>query len=49
MSRISELYLTVREADETDYGKSMVRIHQTDKPHDIKWRDNVNISLDKKN
>ena len=47
MSRISELYLRVREADEADYGRSIIRIHKTDKPKDIRWGDNINISLDK--
>jgi len=47
MSRISELYLRVREADEADYGRSIIRIHKTEKPKDIRWGDNINISLDK--
>ena len=49
MSKISELYLRVREADEADYGKSVVRIHRSNKPMDIQWGDYINISLDKKN
>lgn len=49
MSLISELFLIVREADEADYGRPVVRIHGGDKPRNIKWGDNVNISLDKKN
>ena len=49
MSKISELYLRVREADEADYGKSVVRIHRSNKPLDIQWGDYINISLDKKN
>ena len=49
MSRIHELYMRVREADESDFGKSIIRIHSTDMPQDIVWGDAVNISLDKKN
>ncbi len=32
MSRTSELFLRVREADEADFDKSLIRIHKTDKP-----------------
>lgn len=49
MSRISELFLRVREADEADYGQSIVRIHKASKPPDIRWGDDINISLDRKN
>ena len=49
VSKNSELFLRVREADEADYGKSVVRIHRTDRPPDISFGDHVNISLDKKN
>ena len=49
MSKIFENFLRVREADEADYGKSVVRIHRASKPRGINWGDNVNISLDKKN
>ena len=49
MSLTSELFLRVREADEADYGKSVVRIHRADKPRDINWGDYINISLDRKN
>ncbi len=49
MSRISELFLRVNEADESDFGKSLVRVHGTDKPRDINWGDHIRISLDKKN
>jgi hypothetical protein len=49
MSRISELYLRVREADEADYGRSIIRIHKASKPPDIRWGDSINISLDRKN
>jgi len=49
LSKISGLFLRIREADEADYGKSMVRIHRTNRPPDIQWGDYVNISLDKKN
>ncbi len=49
MPRTSELFLRVSEADEADYGKSVVRIHKTDRPLDIRWGDSVNISLDRKN
>ena len=44
-----EVYLTVKEADEADFDKSLVRIHQTDRPRDIKWGDYIDLSLDKKN
>ena len=49
MSRISTLFLRVKEADEADYGKSVVRIHKADKPQGINWGDYIDISLDKKN
>jgi len=49
MSRTSQLILRVREADEADYRKSVVRIHKTDKPQDIRWGDHIRLSLDKKN
>ena len=49
MPRISTLVLRVKEADEADYGKSVVRIHETGKPKDIKWGDRINLSLDGKN
>lgn len=49
MSQTSELFLRVAEADEADYGKSLVRIHKNDRPRDINWGDHINISLDKKN
>ena len=49
MPRTSELFLRINEADEADYRKSIVRIHQSNKPRDIKWGDRVNISLDKRN
>ncbi len=49
MSRIFGLYLRIREADEADFEQSIVRIHQDNKPQDIRWDDNINISLDRKN
>jgi len=49
MSRIFEFYLRIREADEADFEQSIVRIHQDNKPQDIRWDDNINISLDRKN
>jgi len=49
MPKIHELYLRVKEADEADFDKSLVRIHKADKPQDIKWGDYIDISLDKKN
>ncbi len=48
MAKTHEVYLTVREADEADFDKPLVRIHQTGKPQDIKWGDSIGISLDKK-
>jgi len=49
MPRTSTLFLRVKEADETDYGKSVVRINRVDKPRDINWGDYISISLDRKN
>jgi len=49
MARTHELFLRVSEADEADYGRPVVRIHRMDKPQDIKWGENIDISLDKKN
>ena len=49
MPKTHEVYLTIKEADETDFDKFLVRIHKTDKPPDIKWGDYIDISLDKKN
>ena len=49
MSHIHELLLRVREADEADYGKAVIRLHETAKPKGISWGDNINISMDKKN
>ena len=49
MSRTSTLFLRVKEADEADYGKSLVRIHKADKPQGFNWGDHISISLDKKN
>ncbi len=49
MPKTYELYLKVKEADEADFDKSLIRIHKTAKPQDIKWGDYIDISLDKKN
>jgi hypothetical protein len=49
MPQIYELYLRVREADEADYGRSVIRIHKTDKPKGLRWGDKISLSLDKKN
>ena len=49
MPKTHEVYLTVKEADEADFDKPLVRLHKTDKPQDIKWGDYIDISLDKKN
>lgn len=49
MSRIHELLLRVREADEADYGQSIVRIHNDNKPQGIRLGDRINISMDRKN
>jgi len=49
MPNTYEIYLRVKEADEADFDKSLVRLHKTDKPQDIKWGDYIDISLDKKN
>jgi len=49
MPKTHKAYLTVKEADEADFDKPLVRIHQTDKLRDIKWDNYLDISLDKKN
>ena len=49
MSRIYGLLLRVREADEADYGQSIIRIHNDNKPQGIRWGDHTNISMDRKN
>ena len=49
MSKTYELYLRVKEADEADFNKSLVRIHETNKPQEIPWGNYIDISLDKKN
>jgi len=49
VSQIYELYLRVKEADEADHGRPIVRIHKTEKPKSLRWGDKINISLDKKN
>ena len=49
MSRTATLFLRVREADEADYGKHIVRILKDDKPSGINWGDRIRLSIDKKN
>ena len=49
MPKMHELYLRVKEADEADFDKSLVRVHKTVKPQDFKWGDYIDVSLDKKN
>ena len=49
MPKTYELYLRVTEADQADFDKSVIRIHQTNKPQGIAWGDYIDISLDKKN
>ena len=49
MSRISTLVLRVREADEADFEQPVIRIHESNKPRNINWGDQVKISLDRKN
>jgi len=48
MSKIHELYLRVKDADEADFDESLIRIHGTDKLSGIEWGDYIDISLDKK-
>ena len=48
MPKTHEIYLTLKEADEVDFDRSVVRIHETDKPDDINWGDYIDISLDNK-
>ena len=49
MRKTHELYLRVREADEADFGKPIIRIHENNTPQGIKRNDHVDISLDRKN
>ena len=49
MPQITQLLLRVKEADEADYEKSIIRIHEDNKPESINWGDDIDISLDKKN
>ena len=49
MSRIYELDLRVREADEADFERPIIRIHGDNKPQGIRWGDRINISMDRKN
>ncbi|MFC1943040.1 hypothetical protein ACFLWO_00445 [Chloroflexota bacterium] len=48
MPKTHELYLRVREADEADFDKSLIRIHETNKPQGIEFGDYIDISLNKK-
>ncbi|MFC2010902.1 hypothetical protein ACFLUR_01255 [Chloroflexota bacterium] len=48
MPKIHELYLRVKDADEADFGESLIRIHETSKPQGIEWGDHIDISLEKK-
>ena len=48
MSKIYELFLTVKEADEADFGQMVVRVHNDSRPGNVQWGDYVDISLDKK-
>ena len=48
MPRASTLLLRVREADEADFDKPVVRIHKYDKPQGLNWGDHVKISIDTK-
>ena len=49
MAKTYQLYLRMREADEADYGRSVVRIHRINKPQRILWGGKVDISVDKRN
>ncbi|MDP3879295.1 MAG: hypothetical protein Q8Q07_03175 [Dehalococcoidales bacterium] len=49
MSRTSTLVLRVREADEADFNQPVIRIHESNRPQNIRWGDRVQISLDRKN
>jgi hypothetical protein len=42
------VYLRVVDADSEDYGRLVVRIHEDDKPKQIKWGQYIGISLDEK-
>ncbi|MFC2047908.1 hypothetical protein ACFLSK_00585 [Chloroflexota bacterium] len=43
-----ELHLRIKDADEADFDKSLIRIHETNRPQGIEWSDYIDISLDKK-
>ncbi|MFC1899031.1 hypothetical protein ACFLXP_01675 [Chloroflexota bacterium] len=47
MAKVHELYLTVKETDEADFGKSLIRMRGGDKPPGIEWGDKISLSLDK--
>ncbi len=49
MPRTVPLFLRVSEADEADYGKHIIRIHEDNKPAGINWGDRIKVSIDKKN
>ena len=49
MPKTYELFLRVKEADEADFGRSVVRIHKKDRPKEIQWGESISISVDKKN
>ncbi len=49
MPKTYGLFLRVKEADETDFGRSIIRIHNNDKPQGIPWGKSIDISVDKKN
>lgn len=49
MPTTHELFLRVKDADEADFNKALVRLHRTNKPLGMKWGDSIDISLDKKN
>lgn len=37
------------EADEADFGRSIIRIHRQNKPQHIPWGKSIDISVDRKN
>ncbi|MFC1988778.1 hypothetical protein ACFLVJ_02980 [Chloroflexota bacterium] len=49
MPKTYDFFLRVREADEVDFGTSIIRIHTNNKPQEIEWGESINISIDKKN
>jgi len=48
MSKSFIVFLRVKDADSDDYDRLVVRIHESDKPEEIRWGQYIGISLDEK-